>query len=496
VSFGDTLGVENGLLAVPGTDPNGVRAFRGIAFAAPPVGDLRWRPPQPAAPWTGVRSCADFGSNAMQGIVFTDIDPYTPGVSEDCLYLNVWTPAESGNEKLPVLFWIHGGGFVVGHGAEARYDGGRLAARGMVVVTANHRLGAFGFLAHPELTAESPVGASGNYGLIDQVAALAWVKRNIAAFGGDPDAITIAGESAGSMAVSALMASPLAAGLFRRAIGESGALFRSSVTRPDFSRQAAEKNGVTFAGQLGAKSLAEFRAVPAETILAAMPQDFRFWPIVDGWFLPQSVAEIFAAGKQNDVTLLAGWNRDEGFNFDITGRSGKPFEATVRDGFADWADEIFRLYPAGSSEEAARSGRDFGGDIVIIQPTWAWIEAQCKSGTEPVYRYRFDHAPRPPEGWFGKKRSAGAGAFHAAEIVYAFDTLDAFPDWDYRDDDRQTAAAMSAYWENFIKTGDPNGDGLPAWPRYTSPDGPVMYLDAEPHAGPAEYTERLAYLSR
>ena len=495
MSFNATISVENGHLAVPGADFHGVRAFRGIPFAAPPVGEKRWRPPEAPVPWTGVRPVDAFGANAMQAKVYGDLDPFNEGVSEDCLFLNVWTPATSAAERLPVLFWIHGGGFVAGHGAEPRYDGGRLASRGIVVVTSNHRLGAFGFLAHPELTAESPKRASGNYGLLDQVAAIAWVKRNIAAFGGDPNCVTIAGESAGSISVSALMASPLTAGLFQRAIGESGALFSASPKRPNFARQAAEQYGVGFAASLGAHSLAEMRALPAETIIAATPTDHTLWPIADGWFLPETPAEIFAAGRQNDVALLAGWNRDEGFNFGVTLGTAQSFADVVRQRFGPKADGILRLYPAGTPAEAAQSARDFGGDLVIVQPSWAWIEAQVKTGRAPIYRYRFDHAPSVPEGWFGDRPSAGAGAFHAAEIVYVFDTLDAFP-WAYADADRQTAAAISAYWVNFVKTGDPNGEGLPEWPIYTSPDGAVMHLGAEPHVGSPEHDERLAQLLR
>ena len=468
--FNATVGVENGQLAVPGADSHGVRVFRGIPYAAPPVGALRWRPPQAPIPWTGVRPVDTFGANAMQGIVWGDIDPYTPGVSEDCLYLNVWTPAESGREHLPVLFWIHGGGFIAGHGAEPRYDGARLAARGIVVVTTNYRLGAFGFMAHPALTAESEVGASGNYGLLDQIAALAWAKRNIAAFGGDPDAITIAGESAGSMSVSALMASPLAAGLFQRAIGQSGALFFASPEFPDRSRAGAERAGERFAEGLGARSLVELRALPAEAILAASPGDQIRYPIVDGHVLPESLDDIFAGGRQNDVALLAGWNRDEGFNFDITLGTGKPFADVVRERFGLRAEGILNLYPAGDRAQAAQSARDFGGDLTIIQPTWNWIEAQCRTGTAPVYRYRFDGAPSVPDDWFGDRPSAGAGAFHAAEIVYVFDRLDAMP-WTYTQADRAISAAMTAYWVNFVKSGDPNGPDLPAWPAYSAPAG-------------------------
>lgn len=491
MSFNNTARVENGLLAVPGADSHGIRVFRGIPFAAPPVGPLRWRPPQAPVPWSGIRPVDRFGANAMQAKVYGDLDPFNEGVSEDCLFLNVWTPAANPSERLPVLFWVHGGGFIAGHGAEPRYDGTHPAARGIVVVTSNHRLGAFGFLAHPELTAESPHGASGNYGLLDQVAGLAWVNRNIASFGGDPDSITIAGESAGSISVSALMASPLTAGLFQRVIGESGALFSASPKKPDRSLAAAEQYGVRFADGLGARSPAAMRALPADRIVAATPTDHTLWPIGDGYVLPESPAEIFAHGKQNDVALLAGWNRDEGFNFDITAGTGKSFAEVVRERFGPKAEGIFALYP----ENDPQSARDFGGDLVIVQPTWAWIEAQAKTGTKPVYRYRFDQAPATPAGWFGDRPGSNAGAFHAAEIVYAFDNLDAFP-WAYTEEDRQTAAAMSTYWVNFVKTGDPNGPGLPAWPAYEPPDGTIMVLDAAPHVGLPEHDERLASLLR
>src|SRR5574337_957698 len=287
----EQLTVEGGALAVPAAGPNGVRAYKGIPYAAPPLGALRWRPPQPAAPWSGVRQTDAFGPNSLQGVVFGDIDPTKPGVSEDCLYPNVWTPAEQGSlGRLPVMFWIHGGGFVVGSGSEPRYDGTRLAAKGVVVATVNHRLNALGFLAHPELTAESGHKASGNYGMLDLVAALQWVRENIAAFGGDPNAVTIAGESAGSEAVSALMASPLAKGLFARAIGESGAMF-ATPSRAPASLSEAEADGLAFMRKAGAKTLAELRAAPAEAILSAAP-GLGYRPIVDGFFLDRKSTRL------------------------------------------------------------------------------------------------------------------------------------------------------------------------------------------------------------
>ena len=488
------LTIESGALAVPEPDPGGVRAYKGIPYAAPPLGPLRWRPPQPVAAWTGVRPTHTFGPNSPQGVVWDDIDPYAAGVSEDCLYLNVWTPAAPGiSARLPAMVWIHGGGFVAGSGAEPRYDGARLAARGVIVVTLNHRLNALGFLAHPELTAESDHRASGAYGMLDLVAALQWVKRNIAGFGGDPAKVTIAGESAGSQAASALMASPLAKGLFARVIGESGAMFPSP-TRARAPLDKAEAAGLDFMRKVGANSLSELRAAPAEAILAAAP-GLGFRPIVDGWFLPRPPAGIFAAGEQSDVPLMAGWNKDEGFNFTLLqGDDAKrPYAELVRAIFGERTEAALRLYPDGSPEADAASARALGGDLAIVHPTWAWIEAQKQSGRADIFRFRFDRAPLTPQGWFGERDSGDAGAFHAGELLYVFDNLHAYP-WliDYAD--RALAKLASSYWINFIANGDPNSAGLPRWPSYRSAGAPVMILDTPPTAGPEEWRERHMFL--
>jgi para-nitrobenzyl esterase len=489
-----SLAIESGALAVPEPDASGVRAYKGLPYAAPPLGPLRWRPPQPVAAWTGVRPIRAFGPNALQGVVWDDIDPYVAGVSEDCLYLNVWTPAGPGDgARLPTMVWIHGGGFVAGSGAEPRYDGARLAARGIVVVTLNHRLNALGFLAHPELTAESDRRASGNYGLLDLVAALGWVKRNIAAFGGDPDKVAIAGESAGSEAASALMASPLAKGLFKRVIGESGAMF-ASPSRAPAPLAEAEAAGLGFMRKVGANSLAELRAVPADAILAAAP-GLGFRPIVDGCFLPHPPAEIFAAGEHSDVPLMAGWNKDEGFNFTLMQGpdAHRPYPELVRSVFRERTEAALRLYPSGSPETDAASARALGGDLTIIHPTWAWIEAQKQSGRADIFRFRFDRAPLTPQGWFGERLSRDAGAFHAGELLYVFDNLRAFP-WLIDDADRALAKLASSYWVNFVANGDPNGPGLPRWPSYRSAGAPVMALDTPPKAGPEEWRERHMFL--
>ena len=486
------LAIESGALAVPEPDASGVRVYKGVPYAAPPVGPLRWRPPEPVAAWTGVRPTSAFGMNALQGVLFNDIDPTVPGISEDCLYLNIWTPAAPGDgARLPAMVWIHGGGSSVGSGAEPRYDGARLAARGILVVTLNHRLNALGFLAHPELTAESGHRASGNYGLLDLVAALQWVKRNIAAFGGDPDKITIAGESAGSESVSALMASPLAKGLFARAIGESSALFASPLRALPTLAQA-EAAGLDLMRKLGAKTLAELRALPGEAILAAAP-GLGFRPIADGWFLPRAPDDIFAAGEQSDVPLMAGWTKDEGFNFPLPRDGARPFADLVGDLFGEHVDEALKHYPGGSHERDEASARALGGDLIIIHPTWAWIEAQKRTGRADIFRFRFDRAPLTPQGWFGERDSLDAGAFHAGELLYVFDNLHAFP-WLIDESDRALAKLASSYWVNFVTNGDPNGPGLPRWPSYRSAGAPVMVLDSPPKAGAEEWRERHIFL--
>ena len=482
----ETISIDSGPLAAAAPDAQGVQVYKGLPYAAPPVGPLRWRAPQPVAPWREPRRTTAFGSSAMQGVIWDDIDLAGAGVSEDCLYLNVWTPGT--RERLPVLFWIHGGGFAAGSGAEPRYNGARLAARGLVVVTVNYRLGAFGFLAHPELTGES--GFSGNWGLFDLVAALQWTQRNIAAFGGDPAQVTIAGESAGSMAVSALMASSLARGLFARAIGQSGALF-SGAAEPIPTRQAAEERGLAFQAELGAGSLAEMRALPAETVLAAAP-GLGFRPILDGRLLPRPLDAIFAEGAQADVPLIAGWTKDEGFNFTWTPEEvpAGTYEAMVEKRFGTNAGAVLAHYPGGP--EARASAAALGGDLVIINKTWAWIEAQKASGRAGIYRYRFDRAPPVRPGWFGPRDAREAGAFHAGDIPYVLDTLDATP-WDCGPADRAAAEAASGYWVNFVKTGDPNGSGLPRWPSFRE-NGEVMLIDGQSRATSEEGRERQAFL--
>src|SRR5271165_846755 len=469
--------------------------FLGIPFAAPPVGPLRWKPPQPAAKWKGVRQATSFGSRCMQQEHFDDMVFRDPGESEDCLTLNVWAPAAKPKGKLPVMVWIFGGGFAGGGTSEPRQDGEHLTRKGVLVVSMNYRLGIFGFFATQELSAEDPHHAAGNYGLMDELACLQWVRRNIAAFGGDPNNVTIFGESAGSFAVSAQMASPLAKGLFQKAIGESGGAFFSGGLAFEPLAVREEKDAKAASAKLGVSTLAELRAIPAEKLLEAFAppksRGFDFDADVDGYFLPEPVPAIFAAGKQNDVPLLAGWNHDEG-SFEIESLPQKPtadtLKAYAQKDIGDNAAEFLKLYPADTPEQALRSALDFAGDRFIAFSTWAWIEAQTKTGKQPVYRYRFDLGPPNPKG--------PSMAYHSAEIEYVFGQLDSKAEVAWRPEDRALSAEMQKYWANFARSGDPNGPGLPKWPGYSAADGwEMMFLDAKSAARKDELRERYLFLA-
>jgi para-nitrobenzyl esterase len=478
-----------------------VRAFKGVPFAAPPVGALRWKAPQPAAAWDGVREATSFGDRCEQARVFDDM-VFRDGMSEDCLYLNIWTPATSANASLPVMVWIYGGGFQAGSTSEPRQDGGRLAQKGVVVVSMNYRMGIFGFFAHPELTKESPHHASGNYAFMDQIAALAWVKKNVAAFGGNPNNVTIFGESAGSFAVSGLMAAPPAQGLFQRAIGESGAFFsRPGGTLSPKPLETAEQDGASFGEKNGMPSLEALRAKPAgELLQAASNVPFRFGPIIDGYVFPRNVSEIYAAGQQSHVPLLAGWNKDES-RAAVTLATNKPTPASAaeqaRKTFGDRADAFLKLYPASTPEEAIESAASYASDMFIGFATWKWIEAHLETGKSAVYRYSFDQAPPIEPGLKVNGVEVTAkdiGARHAGEIEYVFGALDpGGPPW--QPEDHTVSDLMMSYWSNFAKTGDPNGPGVPKWPAYTSAaDYPVMHIGTDPHAAPDAHRARYEFL--
>lgn len=447
--------------------------FKGIPYAAPPIGHLRWRPPHRVAVWAGVRKADHFGPRCMQRGLFGDMVFRSDGMSEDCLYLNVWTPTGSEGKKLPVLVYFYGGGFVGGDGSEYRYDGASLAQHGIVTVTVNYRLDVFGFLALPALAEESPHHATGNYGLLDQVAALRWVHRNIAAFGGNPDEVTIGGESAGSMSVSALMASPLSKGLMQRAIGESGAVLGNLKPRP---LALAEEQGTAYLKILGAKSLAALRVMPVEELLKACgdPGVTEFGPDIDGWFLPRSPEAIYRAGDQAHIPLLVGSNSQEGYWADLL--KGAPptpdnYRAVVQKQYGQDAPEVLKLYPGDSEDQVKTSGTELAGDQFIAFATWRWMHLQRKTADAPVYYYYFTKG-RPAK----RDGSAGPdpGAVHSGEIEYALGNLATNRVYAWTGADRKVSTTMEGYFANFIKTGDPNGAGLPHWPAVAGKNGGLL----------------------
>jgi para-nitrobenzyl esterase len=513
----DQVKVANGTLEGISDKGKGVRSFKGIPFGAPPVGDLRWKPPQPVKNWSGVRKADKFGPRCMQRPIFGDMNFRSNGMGEDCLYLNVWTPAKSGREKLPVLVYFYGGGLMAGDGSEPRYDGESMSRKGIVAITVNYRLTVFGFFTHPELTKESPHQASGNYGLLDQHVALKWVQQNIAAFGGDPRRVTIAGESAGSFSVSAQMASPLSKGLIAGAIGESGSIVPAPSTAP---LAQGEQDGVKFATNLGegkALSLAALRAMPAEQLLeaTAKPGTPRFSPTVDGYFLPKSPFDIYAAGEQAHVPLLAGVNSEEMGYFAVLGRE-KPTVENYRKAlerlYNDKADQVFKLYPATTETEVMDAAQDLASDRFLGYSTWKWTDLATKTGGKPTYYYYYAR-PRPPmraemgnavaglaggvirgEQAAANQRPQPRGAVHSAEIEYAMGNLDSNKVYAWTPDDYQVSRVMQEYFANFIKTGNPNGKALPRWPKFS--EGERLIIDVKTRAEADKTRPRYEFLDQ
>lgn len=481
MSATDLVQTANGTLKGHGGLHNGLRIFLGIPFAQPPTGVLRWREPQPVQNWNGVRKAEYFGPRCMQLPIFDDMVFRSNGVREDCLYLNVWTPAKSSRERLPVLVYFYGGGFVSGDGSEPRYDGESMTAKGIVVVTVNYRVGVFGFLAHPELTKESAHHASGNYGFLDQIAALQWVQRNIANFGGDPKRVTIAGESAGSISVSAHLASPLSKNLFAGAIGESGAMMGGLSAMP---RAIAEERGSQFAASLNAHSIAELRAIPLEQILRATSKGGgwanigRFPPTIDGYFLTEDPATIYASGKQAQVPLLVGWNSEE-WSWNVLFGADQPtvenYKKVLAKLYSTRADEALKLYPATTTDEVMQAATDMATDRFMGYSTWKWADMHAKSAT--VYRY-FYARPRPA--MKTKNTPTALGAVHSAEIEYALGNLGLNDVYAWTPDDYKVSKVMQRYFANFIKKGNPNGADLPEWPALST--GRFMRLDVESRA--------------
>ncbi len=465
-----------------------VKAFLGLPYAAPPVGEMRWKAPKPPDSWKGVRDATQYGARCMSAqaspdMVFLD----KGGPSEDCLYMNVYAPAgTTENSKLPVMFWIHGGGYFAGAGGEPRHNGDFLPLKGVVLITFNYRLGVFGFLATADLAKEAN-GSAGNYGLLDMVAALRWVRSNIGQFGGNPNNVTIFGESAGSFAVSTLMASPIAQGLFQKAIGESGAAFGGSLRYDPLAER--EKTDGDWVASLGVNSLKELRALPTETILKASLKQglIGFPPDIDGRLLTEPVPDTYAAGRQAHVPLLAGWNEDEGIMFAGRGMTAEQWKAQAESMYKDRAAEFLKLYPGNTDAQALRSSIDYGGDSFIAFSTWKWIEAQRKTGQSPVYRYHFELGAPPA------KYYKGGFTAHADDIEYVFGTLDTRPGSEWRPEDRKMSEQIMSYWTNFAKTGDPNGQGLPKWPRYGA-DNSIIHLNSPITSGPSTVQARYEFL--
>jgi para-nitrobenzyl esterase len=480
-----TIKTEQGKATGKTINDGKVKAFLGLPYAAPPVGDLRWKAPEPPAKWKGERDATKFGAHCAQNHVFDDMVFQDAGPSEDCLFLNVYAPADATkSSKLPVMFWIHGGGYSGGGSSEPRHNGDFLPLKGVVLVTINYRLGIFGFLATSDLAKEAN-GSAGNYGLMDMVAALQWVKANIKDFGGDADNVTIFGESAGSFAVSTLMAAPTAKGLFAKAIGESGGAF--SDVLPMDTLEAREKKDDEFVATLGVKSLAELRALPTDKILDAVKgKRTGFSSDVDGKLLTEPVPETYAAGKQAHVPLLAGWNRDEG-SWLGNGMTVEKWKGMAAGMFKDRAAEFLSIYPGATDEEAIESAGAFGGDSFIAFSTWRWLEAHRKTGDSPVYRYHFELRALP------SKFHPGTFAFHSDDIEYVFGTLDTRPGETVRPEDRKLSDEMMSYWTNFAKTGDPNGAGLPVWPKYGAGDA-LIHLNDPITSGPDTLRPRYEFL--
>ena len=506
---------QNGIIEGNYDTKTGIQTYFGIPFAKPPVGDLRWKDPQPVVSWKGVKETKHFGPRPMQVLIWGDMNSRSNGVSEDCLYLNVWTPATRNTKNLPVLVYFYGGGNVAGDASEPRYDGETMAKKGIVVITCNYRLNVFGNFAHPELSAESTHKSSGNYGYYDQLAALQWVKNNIASFGGDPNHVTIAGESAGSIAVSYQMASPLAKGLVHAAIGESGAGIEP--TMAPVTLQEAEKTGKDFADKAGVHSLKALRALSARDLyeMYVESKTFGFPVVLDGYFLPKYLNQIFNAKEQAQIPLLVGWNSAEtpGSAF----MQGQPYTVEnyinkVKAAFPNNASEILNLYPAHSEKEVELSATALSSDGFIAYSTWKWFDLHRKNSSQPVYRYLYSKL-RPAlvdanlisglaGGTISKTEAAAAppavGAPHACEIEYCMGNLHLIKEYAWTPDDYQVSETMNNYFANFIKAYNPNSSNLPEWKLATSndPSPPVMIIDVKSRTEKALHDARYELLDK
>ena len=508
--------IENGVIEGNYDTKSGIQTYFGVPFAKPPVGELRWKAPQPLTNWSGVKETKKFGARPVQAIVFCDMNSRSNGLSEDCLYLNVWTPAKRNTKDLPVLVYFYGGGNVAGDASEPRYDGESMAKKGIVVITCNYRLNIFGNFAHPALSAETSYKGSGNYGYFDQIAALKWVQKNIAKFGGDPKKVTIAGESAGSIAVSYHMASPLSKGLIAGAIGESGAGINPTMSPVTLAE--AEKQGAEFAKNAGVSTLKQLRALSTREVYEMYNEAKRFgFPVViDGYFMPKTLPQIFGAKEQAQIPLLLGWNSAE-----VSGMAfmqGKPYNqenyvARVKKEYPNDSEEVLRLYPYSSEREIELSATALAADRFISYSTWKWFDLHRNNSSQPVYRYLYSKL-RPAlvdnslaSGLAGgtvkkegntPKAPEAVGAPHACEIEYCMGNLHLIKEYAWTADDFKVSNTMLDYFANFIKTGNPNGDKLPEWIAAKAGDAtpPVMIIDTESKTVKAPNDARYEFLDK
>lgn len=482
------LSAQQGIVITENGDVSGYKSgeisiFKGIPFAAPPVGELRWKAPQPVKNWEGVLKCDKFSASPMQSkpvpfMMWTEEFITPPGnLSEDCLYLNIWSPAKSKKDKLPVLVWIYGGGFSSGSAACAVYDGEDMAKKGVIFVSINYRVGVFGFLVHPELSRESENSASGNYGLLDQIAALQWIKRNITAFGGDPDRVTIAGQSAGSMSVCALVASPLAKGLFRGAIAESGGILSGTMVG---NYKEAEKAGLAFMIKVKASNIKELRNIPAEELIAA---GGRFSPVSDGYVIPFDLMREFKNDRFNDVPFIAGWVTGDGSLMGSKSMTPEKYKQQAIDKYGDKAPEFLKLFPGNNREEIEAKLKDLSLMQFAALPAYRWAEFSKNKG----YLYEFSHVPVDKPGF------PDYGAFHTSEVPFALHTLHMWKR-PWRAIDYAVEKNMSQYWANFVKYGNPNGLGVPDWRNYDKTTGNIMEIGDQSMLTPGLYKTEFEFL--
>ena len=498
-----TLQVETKYGVVEGIEEDGVKKFLGVPFAQAPVGELRWKAPQPVQAWEGIREAKAFADDPMQPNIFGDMNFRGSGRSEDCLYLNIWTTAKTTGDRLPVLIYFNGGGLMAGSGSEPRYDGSSIAKEGVIGVTANYREGVFGFFAHPELTAASDYKGSGNYGFLDQVAAIKWVKENIAAFGGNPDRITIVGESAGSFSVSLLMCSPLSKNLIAGAMLSSGA----EVLPYKPSTQAeADSVGAALLKEAGIASLADAMAIDADSLQKLLPPRGMANVVLDGYFMSESADAVFEKGEQAQVPLLAGWNSLEAHPMQaLQGQAPtvQNYKNALKGQFGDMTDEIFEAYGILTDADVmSQKGFNLVSDLFTGFPTWKACDYHVKNSSQPVYRYHYMH-PRPQvsekmgdmtgalaggvrektaEEKTAKQPDIAPGAVHSADIEYAMGTLDTNEFYDWQEEDYAISKLFLSYYANFCKIGNPNGQDLPKWSPITKDNldaAPVMIIDVE-----------------